>query len=97
VNYGNHIESYPTDEREAVIASMPDGIAERFTGWKSQEFVILLNSKTGARIEERYALWDNKERLIVTTSVTEGGQRMKLRRVFERTANAFVGRDSLAE
>jgi hypothetical protein len=97
VNYGNHLESYPTDEREAVIVSMPDGIAERFTGWKSPEFVVLLNSKAGARIEERYALGDNKDRLIVTTSITEGGQHMKLRRVFERTANAFAGRDSLAE
>jgi hypothetical protein len=97
VNYGNHLESYPTDEREAVIASMPDGIAERFTGWKSQEFVVFLNSKTGARVEEQYALGDNKDRLIVTTNVTEGGQRMKLRRVFERTANAFAGRESLAE
>jgi hypothetical protein len=97
VNYGNHVESYPTDERAAVIASMPDGIAERFTGWKSQEFVVFLSSKTGARIEEKYALGDSKDRLIVTTNVTEGGQRMKFRRVFERTANAFAGRDSLAE
>jgi hypothetical protein len=97
VNYGNHAESYPTDERAAVIASMPDGIAERFTGWKSREFVVLLNSKSGARIEEHYAIGDHKDRLIVTTAITEGGQHMKLRRVFQRTADAFAGRDSLAE
>jgi hypothetical protein len=90
INYGSHDETYATDETDPTVVSIPDGIAERYTGWNGKEFVIEVNAKSGPRFSEHYAIDSASRNLIVVTTLHIGELSLKLRRIFERAPAGSV-------
>lgn len=85
VSNGDTIHDYGADETSVV--SIPEGVADRKSGWKGKEFRIVLRPEIGPRASLGFRLDDGGKRLIETIEVASDGRvrKLKVTRVYEPT------------
>ncbi|MGH8150960.1 MAG: hypothetical protein ACRETB_13440 [Steroidobacteraceae bacterium] len=85
ISNGDTTHDYVADEK--AVVSIPEGVADRRSGWKGKEFRIVLRPELGPRATIRFRLDDSGKRLIETIEVASDGQvrRLEITRVYEPT------------
>jgi hypothetical protein len=71
------------------VVSVPEGVADQHSGWKSKEYVIDVKAQAGPETIERYHLSADGKQLLVEIHSSGGNMpSMKIKRVYERTSAA---------
>jgi hypothetical protein len=68
---------------EKVTTTLGRGEAERTDGWKDSAFVVQYESKQGQKVTQKYEILDDKNQLVVTTTM-EGRRKMESQAVYDR-------------
>jgi hypothetical protein len=69
------------------VVSVPEGVADQHTGWKSKEYVIDVKANAGPETVERYGLSADGKQLLAEIQ-SHGGNMpsMKIKRVYDRAS-----------
>jgi hypothetical protein len=71
------------------VVSVPEGVADQHSGWKSKEYVIDVKAQAGPETIERYHLSADGKQLLAEIHSNGGNMpSMKIKRVYERTSAA---------
>jgi hypothetical protein len=69
------------------VVSVPEGVADQHTGWKSKQYVIDVKAQAGPQTVERYQLSPDGKQLLAEIKSTGGNMpSMKIKRVYERAS-----------
>lgn len=74
---------------EKSVVSVPEGVADQHSGWKSHDFVIDARAEAGPRTIERYHLSSDGQHLLADIQSNGGNlPSMKIKRVYDRLSAA---------
>lgn len=69
------------------VVSVPEGVADQHSGWKSREYVIDVRAQAGPETIERYHLSPDGTQLLVDIQSTGGNMpSLKMKRVYDRAS-----------
>jgi hypothetical protein len=69
------------------VVSVPEGVADQHSGWKSKQYVIDVKAQAGPETVERYQLSPDGKQLLAEIQSTGGNMpSMKIKRVYERAS-----------
>jgi hypothetical protein len=73
------------------VVSVPEGVADQHSGWKSHAYVIDVKAQAGPETIERYHLSDDGQHLLAEID-SHGGNMptMKIKRVYDRLGDRFT-------
>jgi len=67
------------------VVSVPEGVADQHSGWKSHDYVIDVRAQAGPETIERYHLSDDGQHLLADIQSSGGNMpRIKIKRVYDR-------------
>ena len=71
------------------VVSVPEGVADQHSGWKSKEYVIDVKAQAGPETIERYHLSADGKQLVAEIQSNGGNMpSMKIKRVYDRVSAA---------
>ncbi|HEY5102630.1 MAG TPA: hypothetical protein VII70_07590 [Steroidobacteraceae bacterium] len=71
------------------VVSVPEGVADQHSGWKSKEYVIDVKANAGPETVERYHLSADGKQLLAEIQSHGGNMpNMKIKRVYDRVGSA---------
>jgi hypothetical protein len=70
------------------VVSVPEGVADQHSGWKSHDYVIDVKAQAGPETIERYHLSDDGQHLLAEIQSRGGNMPgIKIKRVYDRMSN----------